>query len=741
MKMSIVIVSLLLTTLTAQAANTIVDGITYSTNVAWTINGPDTVTVINGGVLQTGVGLSGTTMTLANPSNYAAMAWITGAGSLWTNTGTFLLSGANLRLTVTNGGTLYSSKFTIGNGNYGVGDVVLVTGSNSTMNIGYDVAAAGSQLLIGNTFASNQTLLVQNGGAINVASQHTTALGVGGFGNSMSVTGTNSTFSGGRLYLGNTTNAFNNKLTIGSGGKVIASSNVIIGVVGNSNSAVLYGAGSELASVDLYVGFDANYGAGSASSRNLLSISSGSKVISSGTLKIGQLAANSNNSVLVTDTASTLLVTNASQYIIVGNAGSGNSLTISNGGKVYNNYRSSLGQLAGSCDNTVLVTGAGSLWSNVNLYVGYVAGTTNNQVTISDTGKVYATSVTMSGVGGKFNINNGGTLAANTFSIGTTDTISLSNGTLRVLNTNTTWSPKITLADGSTSMLNTSAELGGSSLWVGVTNVISGNGALRKIGGGTLALSGANTYTGTTTVDAGKLIVNSSLLSSDINVSSGATLGGSGTVQRVTLAKGATLSVGNSPGTMTFTDNTVLSAGSTNLIEISTTGLDVLQGLSTNTLTMSGLTVFNFTSNTVANGSTFTVFTNWASITTNDASFAAVGLSAGQVLDTSTLASSGTLTVVSDAPLTYALTINNGTGGGSYTNGAQVSIEAGTPSQGQIFDQWTGDTQYVASASSASTTVTMPSQAVTLTATYKSSETNHQRFIFIVADGIRSHQL
>ena len=75
------------------------------------------------------------------------------------------------------------------------------------------------------------------------------------------------------------------------------------------------------------------------------------------------------------------------------------------------------------------------------------------------------------------------------------------------------------------------------------------------------------------------------------------------------------------------------------------------------------------------------------------------------------------VTVV-DAVATYALTVNSGTGDGSYTNGQQVAISADAPASGKVFDQWIGATQYVASASSASTTVTMPAQAIALTATY-----------------------
>ena len=67
----------------------------------------------------------------------------------------------------------------------------------------------------------------------------------------------------------------------------------------------------------------------------------------------------------------------------------------------------------------------------------------------------------------------------------------------------------------------------------------------------------------------------------------------------------------------------------------------------------------------------------------------------------------------------YDLTVNGGSGSGSYTNGELVDIVADVRLDGTLFDRWAGDTQYVANVSSAATTVTMPSQIVTVTATYK----------------------
>jgi hypothetical protein len=72
----------------------------------------------------------------------------------------------------------------------------------------------------------------------------------------------------------------------------------------------------------------------------------------------------------------------------------------------------------------------------------------------------------------------------------------------------------------------------------------------------------------------------------------------------------------------------------------------------------------------------------------------------------------------STAP-TYALTVVNGSGSGSYTAGATVTISAATPPAGQVFDRWTGVT--VANALAVQTTLSMPSAATTVTATFRTA--------------------
>ena len=99
-------------------------------------------------------------------------------------------------------------------------------------------------------------------------------------------------------------------------------------------------------------------------------------------------------------------------------------------------------------------------------------------------------------------------------------------------------------------------------------NAISGTGALtQNSAGGTLILSGNNTYTGTTTVSSGTLLINGSTSASSAFTVNSGTLGGNGTIAGSVTVNGGTIAPGNSPG--------VLTVGSLALNSTSTTAFEI----------------------------------------------------------------------------------------------------------------------------------------------------------------------
>ncbi len=107
-----------------------------------------------------------------------------------------------------------------------------------------------------------------------------------------------------------------------------------------------------------------------------------------------------------------------------------------------------------------------------------------------------------------------------------------------------------------------------------------------KTGAGDTVLSGINTYTGTTTVDAGTLSVNGSIASSSLTtVNLGGTLGGNGFVGD-TLINGGVLAPGNSIGTLNVSGSLTMTAASTYLVQISGASSD--KTIVTGTATLAG---------------------------------------------------------------------------------------------------------------------------------------------------------
>jgi len=129
------------------------------------------------------------------------------------------------------------------------------------------------------------------------------------------------------------------------------------------------------------------------------------------------------------------------------------------------------------------------------------------------------------------------------------------------------------------------------------SGIMSGVGYnITKAGAGRLVLSGANTYSGNTTVSGGQLLVNGSIGSGAVTVQNTATLGGDGSVSgNLTVQSGGKLAPGVSIGTLTASANVTLESGSTTEVEVNrgaSPNADQVQGIGT--LTQGGtLSVIN----------------------------------------------------------------------------------------------------------------------------------------------------
>ena len=155
---------------------------------------------------------------------------------------------------------------------------------------------------------------------------------------------------------------------------------------------------------------------------------------------------------------------------------------------------------------------------------------------------------------GRLSKTGAGTLTltgANTYSLGTT----IGAGTLQIGSGGST-------GDIVGNVINSASLVFDRSDTVTFGGRISGTGSVQQNGKGTTTLSGANTYIGNTNVNVGTLLVNGSLGTGSVDVASGATLGGTGTMAGpVTIQNGGTLAPGDAPGTLTVATLT-LNSGS-----------------------------------------------------------------------------------------------------------------------------------------------------------------------------------
>jgi len=149
----------------------------------------------------------------------------------------------------------------------------------------------------------------------------------------------------------------------------------------------------------------------------------------------------------------------------------------------------------------------------------------------------------------------------------------------------------------SATSLTRTLTLGGTNLLANtISGVIRNNDATRLISliksdAGQWILEGDNTYTGTTTINAGTLIINGnqSTATGAVTVAAGATLGGSGTIGGATVINGI-LSPGNSIDTLSINNNVTwnFNTDSEWVFELGTAGSSILSPGTSDRLAITG---------------------------------------------------------------------------------------------------------------------------------------------------------
>lgn len=487
-------------------------------------------------------------------NNLFSLDLTTGAATLVGSTGPGNLLGL---LYLPSGATVETSQWVGDTGdwfvesNWQAGTVPILSDSAVVDNGGTAVVSSSApsaevfELRVGNVAEGG--LNIVGGGSLANVDGHI-GFGAGSSG-TVAVSGTGSIWTNtGTLTSGNSGSG---TLTIQNGGTVAYAPGdpdraVHIGRVADAVGVVTVdGAGSSLIASGghFYVG---DAGSGTLTIQNSGVVTHTRSTAQSRVLSIGHQAG-ATGVVTVTGTGSSLSTT---ENLLVGMFGTG-TLNILNGGMVASDGFGLIGNVAGSV-GAVTVDGAGSTWlSNSSLL--FVGDQGSGSLTIANGGMVRINAgagtalVTSAASGiGVLNIGAGG-------GAGVLDAATVSGGSgSATLNFNHTDSDYFFTRDG------TSA---------GAAIAITGSSAVNHNGSGTTVLTGTNTYSGATNVNAGRLVVDGSL-SGNTFVNAGGTLGGSGTVGNLTVSSGGTLSPGNSPGILTVAGDLTLNAGSLTVMEI-----------------------------------------------------------------------------------------------------------------------------------------------------------------------------
>ena len=623
-----------------------------------------TINTLSGGQVNVGVQTSGirSRVTIGslqggglavNQSGIVTVSAIAGPITSLRVDGTATLPSAALAVTgaasfganaVLNGGSLSAASFAVTGGTIRT----VLTGTGALIKTGNSTATlTGANTFSGGTTISGGTLVVNSFGLVgsitNNATLEFSQESNGTFAGAISGTGQVIKSGSGRIGLTGA-NVYTGGTTINGGTLVVTTSSLPGAVVNNATlqfnqdgrgtfKGAISGTGAVLKSGAGAAGLTGanTYTGGTTVDGGTLIVTTASlpgNVINNAILQFNQSSRGTYSGVIsgtgaVVKTGSgSAGLTGASTYTGGTTVSEGTLLvtTSSLPGNVVNNAtlqfnQGSRGTFAGVISGTgaVLKTGSGAVGlTGANTYAG---GTTISEGTLVVTSAslpgdvvnnaiiqfnqngngTYASAITGTGSFLKTGTGNLGLTGLNTYSGGTT----ISDGTLFVT---TASLPTGSVVNNATLQFNQTA--------TGVFNgTISGSGTVIKGGRGSMSLTADNTYTGTTELVGGTLFIegNQGAASGNVNVASGATLGGTGTIGgNTTVATGARHRIGSALGSdvtgqQTFLSSLAYQGGSTAFWRLNDNTIDAAdydRAVVGTVLTVDPTAVFNLSFNT-----------------------------------------------------------------------------------------------------------------------------------------------